>query len=75
LTTLDATLARYPETGFLHALRAAILAQMGQDDAAHQAADDVRRTAPFFLARDFGDRFVDPKHMAHVQEGLRKAGL
>lgn len=75
LATVDATLARYPQTAFLHALRAATLARLERMEAARQAADEVHRLAPFFLAREFGDRFVDPRHTAHLQEGLRKAGL
>lgn len=75
LTACDAALARYPNTSFLHALRAAALAQLGQVDGAHTAAAETLRLEPFFHAKEFGDRFVDPKLMAHLQEGLRMAGL
>ena len=71
----DAGLARFPETSFLQAIRAAALAQMGDLGSAHSAAAATLRLEPFFHAKDFGDRFADPKMMAHLQEGLRKAGL
>jgi TolB-like protein/DNA-binding winged helix-turn-helix (wHTH) protein len=75
LIACDAALARYPNTSFLQAMRAAALAQLGQVDAAHAATAETLRLEPFFHARAFGDRFVDPKLMAHLQEGLRLAGL
>lgn len=71
----DAALARYLDFAFLHAVRAASLAQMGDTADARSAAAQVRRYSPFFPTAEFGNRFVDPKHAAHLQEGLRKAGL
>ena len=71
----DAGLARFPQTSFLHAIRAAALAQTAQSEAAHAEAEQTLRLEPFFHAKDFGDRFADPTLMAHLQEGLRKAGL
>jgi adenylate cyclase len=71
----DAGLARFPQTSFLHAIRAAALAQTGQSEAARAEAEQTLRLEPFFHAKDFGDRFADPMLMAHLQEGLRKAGL
>lgn len=75
LVAVESALARFPEAAFLQALRAATLAQMGKSEQARQAAGEVRRLAPFFPARSFGNRFVDPALMAHLQEGLRGAGL
>ena len=75
LAVSDAGLARFPRTAFLHALRAATLAQMGDIGSAHAAAAETLRLEPFFRGKDFGDRFADPQMMAHLQEGLRKAGL
>ena len=75
LAVSDAALQRFPQTSFLHAIRAAALAQSGELDAAHAAAAETLRLEPFFHAKSFGDRFVDPKLMAHLQEGLRGAGL
>jgi adenylate cyclase len=71
----DAALARYPDTAFLHAIRAAALAQQGNQDEARRSAAQVIRFDPFFRTADFGSRFVDPQHMAQLQDGLRKAGL
>jgi adenylate cyclase len=75
LAAADAALARYPDAAFLHAIRAASLAQLGDREEARNAAARVRRFDPFFAATEFGNRFVKPEHMAHLQEGLRKAGL
>lgn len=71
----EAGLARFPHTSFLHAIRAAALAQRGEFEAARAAAAETMRLEPFFHAKDFGDRFKDPRLMSHLQEGLRKAGL
>jgi len=75
LVAVESALARYPDAPFLHALRAATLARMGKLEQAHRAADEVRRLAPFFPARSFGNRFVDPALMTHLQAGLQQAGL
>jgi len=75
LTTADATLARYPDVPFIHALRAATLAQMGSLEEAHVEADRVRQLDPFIPIHDFGSRFVNSKDMAHLQQGLKKAGF
>ncbi len=75
LAAADAAIVRYPDAPFLHAIRAATLAQMGHTEAAQAAAARLRRLDPFFLSAQFGSGFINPEHYAHVQEGLRKAGL
>jgi tetratricopeptide (TPR) repeat protein len=75
LQQTDALLARSPRNGFLHAMRAASLAQLGKLDEARSAADEVRRLNPAFDPDNFGTRFADPAYSARVREGLRKAGL
>lgn len=75
LAVADTALARYPNNAFLHAIRAAALAQLGDQEAARSAAAQAMRFDPFERVADFGNRFANPKHMAHLQEGLRKAGL
>lgn len=75
LAIADATLLRYPGTPFVVALRAAVLAELDDTEAAHRAADELRRLDPYFRAQEFGDRFARPEHRAHLQQGLRKAGL
>jgi adenylate cyclase len=75
LAAADRQLARIPDEYFIHALRAATLAQMGNLDEARNAAAQVKRLEPFFDAKRFGARLVDPAHRAKVQEGLGKAGF
>jgi TolB-like protein/DNA-binding winged helix-turn-helix (wHTH) protein len=71
----DTALARYPDIAFLHAIRAAALAQLGDQDAARDAAAQVVRLDPFSRVADYGTRFAKPEDTAHLQDGLRKAGL
>jgi adenylate cyclase len=75
VATADSFIARYPENAFLHAIRAAALAQEGRLAEARQAADQVHRFSPFFQVEVFGTRFVRPEDRQRAQEGLRKAGL
>ena len=62
-------------TVFLYAVHAAALAELGDADGARSIAAQVRRLDPFFDARRFGTRLVDPAHRENAQAGLRKAGL
>jgi adenylate cyclase len=75
LAIAEPELRRSPDLFFLHAVRAAAAAQVGERDEARLAADQVRRLDPFFKVEQFGARLVNPEHRAKVQEGLRKAGL
>ncbi len=75
LAVADAALARYPDLAFLHAMRAAALGQMGNTEEAGKAAAQLMRLDPYFKVELFGTRFADPRHMKHLQEGLRKAGM
>jgi TolB-like protein/DNA-binding winged helix-turn-helix (wHTH) protein/Flp pilus assembly protein TadD len=75
LAAVNLTIARFPREGFAHAIRAATLAQMGKLDAARDAAARVVEFDPAFPVSEFGTRFRDPQYAAHLQEGLRKAGL
>ena len=59
----------------MSAVRAATLAQLGDADAARQAAAQVRRFSPLFDVESFGTRFTNPAHTAVLQDGLRRAGL
>lgn len=70
----DTHLARGNDV-FMHAVRAAALAQLGESELARQAAAEVRRYDPFFKAELFGRRLLEPAHRAIALEGLRKAGL
>jgi len=71
----DALLPQVPRNAFLHAMRAAALAQLGRDPEARAAAEQVRRFNPLFDPDNFGSRFEDPAHTAKLRDGLRKAGL
>jgi adenylate cyclase len=75
LAAVNLAIARFPREGFLHAMRAATLAQMEELGPAREAAARVVELDPAFPASEFGTRFRDPLHTAHLQEGLRKAGL
>jgi adenylate cyclase len=75
LTQVDAGLARAPHNVPLNAIRAAVLAQLGDAEEARRAADEVRRFSPSFDVENFGTRHVDPAHTALLRDGLRKAGL
>ena len=75
LAIADRALERYPGAPDLHAIRAAALARLDRREEARQAAEELRRVAPFFEARAFASRFVDPALRAHAQEGLKKAGV
>ena len=75
IATADVPLARNSNYAFVQAVRAAALAQLGNADEAHRAAEEVRRYAPFFSVKEFGVRFVNPAHRDKFQQGLLKAGL
>lgn len=75
LRAVDDFLSRHPDIAFLHALRAGLLADLGDVDAARAVADKVRRDYPGFRAGQFGTRFRDPAHTARVQDSLGKAGF
>ena len=71
----DASIARGADTVFLHAVRAAAHAQLGEAAEAKRAAEDLRRGSPFFKAELFGQRLVKPEQRALAQAGLKKAGF
>jgi adenylate cyclase len=77
IAVCDSYLGRYPkqtQTG-VPAVRAAVLAELGEAERARESAAHVMRLDPFFDVKSFGTRFVDPALVARAQEGLRKAGL
>lgn len=75
LAAVNLAIAKYPREGFLHAIQAATLAQMGDLHAARAAAARLVELDPAFPLSNFGTRFRDPQHTAHLRDGLRKAGL
>ena len=68
-------IARYPHIAFLHAVRAATFAQLGDLDEARAEAALVRKKNPVFQVDQFGTRFKNAEHTVKIQAGLRKAGL
>jgi len=70
-----ASVAPRARSGFLHAVHAAALAQLGDAEGAQRAVEEMRRQDPFFDVERFGTRLLNPAHRAKAQEGLRKAGL
>lgn len=75
LRIAERALERYPKSPDLHAIRAAALAQLNRQAEARDAAAQLYRVDPFFNAGIFGNRFLDATHHAHIQAGLRKAGV
>jgi len=75
IAACDAALEVNNELVFVHAVRAAALAELGRTEEAARAAAEVRRLDPFFKTEMFGQRLVNPAHRAAVQKALAKAGL
>ena len=75
LSTTVSFIARYPNISFLHAIRAATFAELGNLDEARAEATKVRKFNPYFQIEEVGTRFRRAEHQAKIQEGLRKAGL
>lgn len=75
LAITSTVIARYQNNSFLHAIRAASFAELGNTDEARAEAVQVRKANPFFPKEQFGTRFKNPEHHAKIQDGLRKAGL
>ncbi len=71
----ELNLRRNAEARFNYVVLAAAHAQAGNAAEATRAAESVRRTDPLFDAAAFGNKFRDPRDLAHLREGLAKAGL
>ena len=75
LAVVETMLTAFPNDVTLRAIRTATLSQLGREDDARKAAEDVRRLSPGFEVKNFAARFADPKYRAKVHEGLFKAGM
>ena len=62
------------EARFNHAVLAAAHAQAGHTAEAARVTEKVRRTDPMFDAATFGNKFREPRDLAHLREGLRRRG-
>jgi adenylate cyclase len=71
----ELNLRRNADARFNYVVLAAAHAQAGNAGEATRAAESVRRTDPLFDAAAFGNKFRDPRDLAHLREGLAKAGL
>lgn len=61
-------MGRYPNVGFLHAVRAAALAQLGRMEEARAAAALARKANPSLQVESFGTRFRDVAYQAKIQD-------
>ena len=64
-----------PEAGFNQVILAAAYAQSNRSADAARLAQNIRRMDPTFDAAAFGNKFLNPHDLAHLREGMRKAGL
>jgi tetratricopeptide (TPR) repeat protein len=71
----ELNLRRNAEARFTYAMLAAAHAEAGHAAEAARAAEAVRRHDPLFDPETFGNKFRDPRNLAHVRTGLGKAGL
>lgn len=60
---------------FSRILLAVSYAQLGRSNETARVLDAIRRTDPTFEAHEFGTKFLRSDDLAHLREGLRKAGL
>ena len=75
ITQSELNLRHNEEARFSRVVLAAALAEAGRAEDARQAAQDVRLSDPTFDAAIFGNKFREAKDLAHLREGLAKAGL
>ncbi len=71
----ELNLRRNEAAHFNQGLLAASYAQAGRTQDAARVAQHLRRTDPTFDAASFGNKFSNQADLAHVREGLAKAGL
>jgi len=71
----ELNLRRNPGARFNEAVLAAAYAQVGRGADAARVSEAVRQTDPMFDAATYGNKFLNPKDLADLRDGLRKAGL
>ncbi|MBY0330247.1 MAG: winged helix-turn-helix domain-containing protein [Acetobacteraceae bacterium] len=74
LAAVDRGLADHPNLAFLHAIRAAILVQLGRMDEARQSYAAMQRVQPNFPVEAFGHQYADPAIRDRLQGALLRAG-
>jgi len=60
---------------FSRVVLAAAYAEQNNDGEVARVVAAIRRLDPTFDAREFGSKFLKPEDLAHLRDGLRKAGL
>ena len=68
-------LQRTEGANFSRVVLAAAYAKQNNDGEVARVVAAIRRLDPTFDAREFGSKFLKPEDLAHVRDGLRKAGL
>jgi TolB-like protein/DNA-binding winged helix-turn-helix (wHTH) protein/cytochrome c-type biogenesis protein CcmH/NrfG len=63
------------EARFNQVILAAAYAQADRPADAARISENIRRTDPTFDAGTFGNKFLNPRDLAHLRQGMRKAGL
>ncbi len=71
----ELNLRRNPNARFNEAVLAAAYAQTGRTADATRVGERIRRTDPMFDGATYGNKFLNPKDLADLRDGLRKAGL
>jgi len=71
----ELNLQRNADARFNHVVLAAALAQAGRREEAESAVEKLRRNDPTFDGSNFGNKFLEARDLAHLREGLEKAGL
>lgn len=71
----ELNLRRNPGARFNEAVLAAAYAQVGRGADAARVSEKVRQTDPMFDAATYGNKFLNPRDLENLRDGLRKAGL
>jgi len=71
----ELNLRRNPGARFNEAALAASYAQIGRNADAARVSEKVLQTDPMFDPATYGNKFLNPKDLAALRDGLRKAGL
>jgi TolB-like protein/Flp pilus assembly protein TadD len=71
----DLNLQRTEGANFSRVVLAAAYAKQNKDAEVARVVAAIRRLDPTFDAREFGSKFLKPEDLAHLRDGLRKAGL
>ena len=71
----ELNLRKNPGARFNEAVLAAAYAQSGRSADAARMSEKIRRSDPMYDAASYGNKFLNPKDLEHLRDGLRKAGL